>query len=159
MGKPTMAQSFDRWFETEMVEGRIPDTNGGADTWLRDHLRRAWEAARDPLETAIYRLCVIESSPSLNSGEKQLLLEWILEARSVVDSGWNPIATAPKDGTLVLAVCMRASIESSHMVGHMEVDAWHNQYHAFGKFNTAHWPATHWRPLPATPSVIEGGAA
>lgn len=41
---------------------------------------------RQIIETAIYRMCVIEDSPNLNSGEKALIRGWITEARAALQS-------------------------------------------------------------------------
>jgi hypothetical protein len=67
-------------------------------------------------------------------------------------SEWQPIETAPKDGTYILCVCMRTMEGSEKHLGHMEVDNWKDRYHGFGKFNTNAWPATHWMSLPSPPS-------
>lgn len=67
-------------------------------------------------------------------------------------SEWQPIETAPKDGTYILCVCMRTMEGCEKHLGHMEVDNWKDRYHGFGKFNTSAWPATHWQPLPEPPS-------
>ncbi len=68
---------------------------------------------------------------------------------------WQPIETAPKDGTLVLA---GRFVKGCDHDGHIAVDHWHDRrrnpkdtYDGFGRFNNTWWPATHWMPLPPPP--------
>ncbi|WP_421930191.1 hypothetical protein [Nitratireductor rhodophyticola] len=48
----------------------------------------------EALNTAIYRLCVVENSPNLNSGEKELIRGWIKE-------GWATLSTPKAEATPV----------------------------------------------------------
>lgn len=65
--------------------------------------------------------------------------------------GWLPIESAPRDGTEIL--CGRFK---DPKYGLMAVD-WYRRpedghgFVGFGKFNSHHWPATHWQPLPKPP--------
>ena len=71
-------------------------------------------------------------------------------------SGWQPIETAPKDGTRILLG--RFGKPKCDMNGRIMVD-WYRQqsdkagFTGFGKFNTTYWPATHWQPLPEPPAA------
>lgn len=74
---------------------------------------------------------------------------------------WQPIATAPRDGTKFLAG--RFVKKGSHN-NLMAVDRWHarergDDWDGPGKFNTHYWPATHWQPLPAPPLPTEAPTA
>ena len=69
-------------------------------------------------------------------------------------SEWQPIETAPKDGTKVLAA--HFGDKSSNWYGRMAVDFYHDAaagdaFTGWGAFNSRHWPATHWMPLPEPP--------
>lgn len=67
---------------------------------------------------------------------------------------WQPIDTAPKDGTKVLLGRFVLNCPEGKN-GRMAVDFWHtvnpHGYEGWGKFNTRYWPATHWQPLPTPP--------
>lgn len=72
-------------------------------------------------------------------------------------SEWQPIETAPKDGTKILVG--RFTGKEGHLhEGRIAVD-WYRSagigagFTGFGKFNNRHWPATHWQPLPAPPEM------
>lgn len=69
---------------------------------------------------------------------------------------WQPIETAPKDGTAVLAT-------SAHMTGpNGEPVAWAAAFDQERNRLVATWDceplndATHWQPLPASPEVPDG---
>jgi len=68
---------------------------------------------------------------------------------------WQPIETAPKDGTRVLLYCAKASTQTKWRQGMQAVDYWRTRENAgfegWGKFNKSHFPATHWMPLPEPP--------
>ena len=65
-------------------------------------------------------------------------------------TGWQPIETAPKDGTLFLAWEIREE---------MAVMQWNARCEAFRIVADTEWfsgiKPTHWRPLPAPPEVNE----
>jgi hypothetical protein len=71
-------------------------------------------------------------------------------------SGWQPISTAPKDGTLVLlSVCWsgigeahRARIDPVMCVARFDGAFWIDDE---GVFQAAEADATHWMPLPEPP--------
>lgn len=68
---------------------------------------------------------------------------------------WQPIESAPKDGTKILVG--RFVEKCPHGAnGRMAVDYWHNSgqkygFTGFARFNNSYWPATHWMPLPPPP--------
>lgn len=71
---------------------------------------------------------------------------------------WQPIASAPKDGTRIVLYCASVRDKSEQArVGKCEVDFWHNSkehdFIGWGKFNATFWPPTHWMPLPILPKV------
>jgi hypothetical protein len=72
--------------------------------------------------------------------------------KAEIERQWQPIETAPKDGTRVLAGHFNG--RGSNHDGYMVVDYWRKGGHATGflKFNLEHWPATHWMPLPKAPT-------
>lgn len=67
-------------------------------------------------------------------------------------SDWQPIETAPKDGTQVL---VGRFVPGDKYDRRIRVDWWHGHmkhgYTGFGHFNPIYWPPTHWMPLPAPP--------
>lgn len=65
---------------------------------------------------------------------------------------WQPIASAPKDGTEILAfaVCDGKPV--------IDVTWWRQEkdkkgFVRWGEFNSTYWPATHWMPLPPAPEA------
>lgn len=70
-------------------------------------------------------------------------------------SGWQPIETAPKDGTSILISTLGStSIASWNGRGHwnLEVDPQTLAYDSAGEIQTVnHNWVTHWMPLPAPP--------
>lgn len=85
------------------------------------------------------------------------------------EGSWQPIETAPKDGTAVLVVNDKALDPEAlvaHWNGEWRVDttyAWANAEDPWGHFGTI--DATHWMPLPPAPrqheqpTTSEGGAS
>lgn len=73
-------------------------------------------------------------------------------------SEWQPIETAPKDGSRILCVCMHVAAGCEQFLGRMEVDHWDASRKGFGEFNKFYWPATHWQPLPKPPSEPLGSS-
>jgi hypothetical protein len=68
-------------------------------------------------------------------------------------SEWQPIRTAPRDGTHVLL----GRFVGPNYYGRIRVDWWRDRmrdggYTGFGHFNPQYWPATHWMPLPEPPT-------
>jgi hypothetical protein len=62
-------------------------------------------------------------------------------------SGWQPISTAPRDGTRVL--CYAPSAEDRAAV--MRNDYWWMQERGWASMRPGQ-PYTHWQPLPAAPA-------
>tara|TARA_R110000751_G_scaffold307812_1_gene431804 strand:+ start:4090 stop:4422 length:333 start_codon:yes stop_codon:yes gene_type:complete len=73
----------------------------------------------------------------------------------VAVEGWQPIETAPKDGTVVLCCC---AANYGPYTGHYECAAWvdTNEHDEFGDDARPCYP-THWAPLPAPPAEKETG--
>lgn len=74
-------------------------------------------------------------------------------------SKWQPIETAPKDGTPVL---LGRFAPGCLLDGRVSVDKWSlpedgRGWIGFGKFNPEYWPATHWMPLPPPPTQENAG--
>lgn len=65
---------------------------------------------------------------------------------------WQPIETAPLDGTAVLVGRFVDSDGQAHCNGRIAVDWYRGPDVQWGMFNKRYWPATHWMPLPAPPS-------
>lgn len=75
---------------------------------------------------------------------------------------WQPIETAPKDGTKILCCCMKTSERQKAYMGWMAVDFYHHRpeyrYEGWANFNSDHWAPTYWMPLPPLPEIMtEGG--
>jgi len=75
-----------------------------------------------------------------------------------VAAQWQPIETAPKDGSPFVAG--RFTGEKRNHDGLIQVDRWHDRtkgdsYNGLGKFNHQFWPATHWMPLPSAPGLTD----
>ena len=65
---------------------------------------------------------------------------------------WQPIETAPRDGTRILAFGRRGKKTV------YEVTWWRQPkdgagYIGWGEFNERFWPATHWQPLSPAPAL------
>lgn len=69
-------------------------------------------------------------------------------AGMVIEQGWQPIETAPRDDTQVL-VWSKPEDGFSHV--QRRIDRWRNGnwYHS-----RLAMPPTHWRPLPAPPAML-----
>jgi len=69
------------------------------------------------------------------------------------ENGWMPIASAPKDAEILVIHAGKSSVRGCDNL--MAVDFWHvrekHGYDGFGHFNSRHYPATHWQPLPKLP--------
>lgn len=72
---------------------------------------------------------------------------------------WQPIDTAPKDGTSILLGRFTGNPKEQHE-GLQAVD-WYRTpakdagFIGFGKFNAQYWPPTHWMPLPPPPAKVK----
>lgn len=103
-----------------------------------DRAQRAVEALRKP----------DASLANVANTVRQSIAEVIEELSA---SPWQPIATAPKDGTRILAFGIRDSGPI------YEVTWWRRAedskgYIGWGEFNMQYWPPTHWMPLPDAPT-------
>jgi len=100
---------------------------------------------RCPYNAEACRTMPIDREYMRDSGYGQTadaILSALTAAGLVVEQGWQPIATAPRDGTRVL-VC-----EHDAPLGDVSVD-WLDKD---GKWLGS---PTHWRPLPAPPAAQE----
>jgi hypothetical protein len=64
-------------------------------------------------------------------------------------STWQPIETAPKDGTKILLICAEPMTDPTYVVGLWIKDSWHSDWD-----HTMIGPeleVKHWMPLPAAP--------
>lgn len=69
------------------------------------------------------------------------------------DKPWNPIDSAPKDGTRILAYSPKAEAHNKDAIRITWWRADHGKYGfvGWGEFNDQFWPPTHWQPLPKAP--------
>jgi len=78
------------------------------------------------------------------------ILSALTAAGLVVEQGWQPIATAPRDGTRVMFFAPAADGAPPKY----RVDRWGAKYDAFEQMRPDQ-PYTYWRPLPAPPAAQE----
>ena len=67
--------------------------------------------------------------------------------------GWQPIETAPKDGTQVLVGRFVKECPYGKN-GRVRADFWDAKrrgWTVWDRFNAQYWPPTHWQPLPPPP--------
>ena len=67
---------------------------------------------------------------------------------------WQPIETAPKDGTPVLLAGCRKIVVAAWLED--EIDWWHVDDNKRGPFALRGPAPTHWMPLPAAPASPKG---
>ena len=76
---------------------------------------------------------------------------------------WQPIETAPMDGSMVLLygpkqMIPNVGIKEKYLIitdrfSHPDnKNGSYRGYIGWGKFNEGYWPATHWMPLPQPPT-------
>lgn len=78
-------------------------------------------------------------------------------ARPFIAAEWQPIETAPKDGSAVILYDDRfAHSPSSYLMAswHAPLKVWAARPNSKGRFTLWH-DATHWQPLPAPPTAIK----
>ena len=72
-----------------------------------------------------------------------------------MSAGWQPIETAPKDGTRILVYAAKLGHDIRPSRHGLHVDFWHDKdifnFEGWGHFNPQYFPATHWHPLPPNP--------
>lgn len=75
---------------------------------------------------------------------------------------WQPIETAPKDGTDIIVMYMHIETQIVHAafwldgegVDAVDVGWWSYKYSEVGRVHLTEWMApTHWMPLPEPPSA------
>lgn len=76
-----------------------------------------------------------------------------LAATAPAAEPWQPIETAPKDGT---AVIVSAYIRDNPSEGRFVCQAHFHGGHWWGNPDESIYPPTHWMPLPAAPAAREG---
>ena len=98
----------------------------------------SWETfcANDPETAAIYET------------QATCYLAGLSAAGYVVERDWQPIATAPRDGTRLQ--CFAPAAEDRAAV--VRVDYWWVRERGFAQMRPMQ-PYTHWRPLPAPPTA------
>jgi hypothetical protein len=67
---------------------------------------------------------------------------------------WQPIETAPKDGTQLL-VCVLYEVDGDVFSERWVDSFWDGKWLWFPKIISAPLPPTHWTPLPPPPTVGE----
>jgi hypothetical protein len=68
---------------------------------------------------------------------------------------WQPIETAPKDGTKIICYSPEAPGGKIRVTWYRNPSD-HAGYLGWGEFNMVYWPPTHWMPLPEPPVLAEG---
>ena len=66
---------------------------------------------------------------------------------------WQPIETAPKDGTVVLLAGCRKPVAAAWLED--EIDYWHVDDNKRGPFALRGPGPTHWMPFPAPPEIAQ----
>lgn len=126
----------------------------------------------DPLDTGRKDLAALirKGGPADDQDATQICLLAIdrMQERVRAETGWQDIATAPKDGTLIDVwrggefprrvpdVSWREPTDSEWWVHggdtiRTPAATWHDMFGPFGKDDTP----THWRPLPSPPAIRE----
>jgi len=97
--------------------------------------------------------------PQLRSHRIAFISQALLSAyeRGRAEREWQDISTAPKAGREFIAGRFAPDGDKSQPNNLVAVDRWHKMpedgYTGLGQFNSRHWPATHWMPLPVPPAI------
>jgi hypothetical protein len=88
------------------------------------------------------------------AGLAQKLAEARLKLEELEKGKWQPIDTAPKDGTRVLGWCNAGNDRDCRLTMEWNADRsrWIVSLNAFWEFDP-----THWQPLPSPPQIMEEG--
>jgi hypothetical protein len=72
-------------------------------------------------------------------------------------TSWQPIETAPRDGSDILLICNTAYTPEAS-IGWWSADGWRHYSRPEEKWHggVVKWFPTHWMPLPAPPGIGEG---
>jgi hypothetical protein len=96
---------------------------------------------------------------AVRPGETFLIIRDLLAALEAQQGGWQPMATAPKDGTRVLLWPCRWTAEGMATAFYNCGMWWIESPNVRGEIraftdpveDATHWPFTHWRKLPEPP--------
>ena len=83
--------------------------------------------------------------------------KWLKGAAPAAPAGWQPIETAPKDGTQI-ALATHKTAHAGRWQQRMYGDNWWMSGDYVAAFSTIN-PPTHWMPLPAAPGAPQGDAS
>ncbi len=104
------------------------------------------ENATEPMQKAMQVAVMLRKS--MNDVWRAGLAE-VAEPPAPVAEGWQPIGTAPTDGTMVLLAGCRKQVVAA-WVEH-ENEWWHVDDNKHGPFPLRGPAQTHWMPLPPPP--------
>jgi hypothetical protein len=104
------------------------------------------ENATEPMQKAMQIAVMLRKS--MNDVWRAGLAE-VADPPPAVAKGWQPIETAPKDGTVVLLAGCRKPVAAAWLED--EIDWWHVDDNKRGPFALRGPGPTHWMPLPAPP--------
>jgi hypothetical protein len=90
------------------------------------------------------------TSAAQGEGNADAILAALAAAGRVIEQDWQPIATAPKDGTRLLCFAPAAEDRASLV----RSDFWWVRERAFAHMRPGQ-PYTHWRPLPTPPAAAK----
>jgi hypothetical protein len=68
-------------------------------------------------------------------------------------SEWQPIETAPKDGTRFLTWCTTYGVRVGMAYNRHDHDDWLSNLDAYGRSSKGGMRASHWQPLPPPPET------
>lgn len=142
-----------------VVHGRAPLTDAGrkaiGEVIAAARLKiapRTFECPKCHRETDITGMCAADGCPGIE--ERVKLFESLSPAPSPQAGGetWQPIATAPKDGTLLIGFVPGSALYEVIFIRHWEdEDTWR---HDMGNETVPmDMEPTHWMPMPEVPSL------
>jgi len=104
------------------------------------------ENATEPMQKAMQIAVMLRKS--MNDVWRAGLAE-VADPPPTKAEGWQPIETAPKDGTVVLLAGCRKPVAAAWLED--EIDWWHVDDNKRGPFALRGPGPTHWMPMPAPP--------
>ena len=111
---------------------------------MTDHIPDTGKMVSTP-ESVIDRV-LFEQGYDRTEGTSRAILSALSAAGLVVEQGWQPIETAPRDGTRML--CYAPAVEGRASL--VRSDFWWLRVRAFAHMRPIQ-PYTHWRHLPTPP--------